>query len=232
MSNILAHMEESALKGMRKAFKVELEELLARIKEAYAEHQKYIVEEMVKSFDIEISEEELKEVTDQFKQLDLDAYVASLDASENVSEEVKSKVSRAKKGKAKAKEESEEDPEPVRGKCKGTTAKGCACKNNAMADSDFCHVHNKGKKVVAKKLESEDEEQPAMTPPPKKTPARRPAAPKKPSKPEHNHDMEESTGECSRCVEHGNPKSEPEASVDDEVAKQLQEIIDTMDDEE
>jgi len=232
MANILAHMEESALKGMRKAFKVEMEELVGKIKEAYAEHQKYLIEEMVKAFDIEISEEELKEVTGEFKQLDLEAYIASLDDTDKVSEEVKSKVSKPRKAKAKKSEsEGESEPEPVRGKCQGKTAKGCACKNNALAGLQFCHVHNKQKQKA--ESEEDDGEPPAMTPPAKKKPAAKPKAPKKPAKSEHNHKLEEEGDEtCERCEEHGDPSKPQEMEVEDDVARQLQEFVASIDDDD
>ena len=184
--------------------------------------------EMRKAFQAEL-EVLLTQVAEEFK-LDVEAVMAFAEekrreASEEVSEAVDKSRKQKKKRATKKKEEEVESEGEVqqeeRGKCQGKTAKGCACKNNALAGLQFCHVHNK------KNAEEE------ATPVKKEAKAKKaPKAPKKAKKAEHNHGIEQEGEECERCAEQGDPRKELQFEVEDDVDKQLQEFIAEMEEEE
>ena len=149
------------------------------------------------------------------------AEVKRRESSETVTEAVtESKAKKARKTKkAKAESESEgsgaEEPKE-RAKCAARTAKGTACKNNALADCEFCRVHNKGPLALPKAKEAEV---PAEAPPKKEKKARKSKKAAEP-KPEHNHPAEEAPKAeepCERC-------EAPEYSVDPDLEAQLAEF--------
>jgi len=233
MDMLTLALEVNIKKAVAKTIKIEMGYLCERIAAAY-----------------EIDLEDLKQFIEE--------------PSENI-EEIRAKVDKgrnprpvAKKPAAK-KEKKDSDTESASGgdrqKCAATTAKGTACKNNALAGKCYCHAHKKlelPSKVVLE--ESDDEEEPPaipveesqVTPPPPKAKgkgkgkaASPPPAPKKPkaepkskakgkgkAKPEHNHETEQvDEGECSRCAEHGHPNEEGEFTVDSNTKQKLEDIL-------
>ena len=143
------------------------------------------------------------------------AEVKRKESSGTVSEAVTDSKKKAKKTKkAKAPEsESEVEQEPKeRAKCAAKTAKGTACKNNALADCEFCRVHNKGPLALPKAKEVDQVPKEEK----KKTRKSKKAEPK----PEHNHSADEAPKAeepCERC-------EAPEYSVDPDLEAQLAEF--------
>jgi len=154
------------------------------------------------------------------------AEVKRKESSETVSEAVtESKTKKARKTKkAKAPESESEgsgaEQEPKeRAKCAAKTAKGTACKNNALADCEFCRVHNKGPLALPKAKEVDQVPKEA---PPKEEKKKRSGRGKKAAepKPEHNHSADEAPKAeepCERC-------EAPEYSVDPDLEAQLAEF--------
>jgi len=153
------------------------------------------------------------------------AEVKRKESSEAVSEAVtESKAKKVKKTK-KAKAESEgsegeaEVQQKERAKCAAKTAKGTACKNNALADCEFCRVHNKGPLTLPPKAKEVDQGPTDQVPAKKEKKARKSKKAAEP-KPEHNHSADEAPKAeepCERC-------EAPEYSVDPDLEAQLAEF--------
>lgn len=120
-------------------------------------------------------------------------------------EELQSKYLRSEfKKTRKTTKKRESDDE--RQKCEARTAKGDACKNNALTGTRFCRCHTKDK---GKEKEKEK---------PKKS-----SKPKKSAKPVHSHSPSESEDECEACEKLGDGAST--SKVNETVISKIDSIL-------